>query len=64
MINKPDNNKNYPIHETIKHNLYNITKLFIEYGADLEAKNNDSKNAYELAKKLNNAEILNLLNNS
>lgn len=62
LINKPDNNKNYPIHEAIKHNLYNITKLFIEYGADLEAKNNDSKNAYELAKKLNNTEILNLLN--
>lgn len=61
LVNKPDSNNNYPIQLSIKNNFLDITKLFIENGADLTIKDNDNQNAFELAKKCGNAEILNLL---
>jgi ankyrin repeat protein len=61
LINKPDSKNNYLIHLSIKNNLLEITKLFIENGADLTIKDNNNQNAFELAEKLGNPEILNLL---
>lgn len=41
---------------------YDVTKWLIENGADLNVLNNEGKSAYDLAKKYEHLEIINLLN--